>query len=121
MTDSNTMQDPRECGPKPPFQKQDQSWPGSEANMTPKPDDGEVSYPGSGKLTSRIALVTGADSGIGRAIVLAFAREGTDITFAYLDESEDAMKQGVRVNAVAPCPVWTPLVISTWIRPTTKP
>jgi NAD(P)-dependent dehydrogenase (short-subunit alcohol dehydrogenase family) len=64
--------------------------PGREAQMTPRPDHGEASYRGSGRLTGKVALITGGDSGIGRAVALAFAREGADVVIAYLDEHDDA-------------------------------
>ncbi len=82
--------DPKQAGPKPPFEEQPQSPPGSDADMNPRPDHGEQSYRGSGKLAGRAALITGADSGIGRAVALAFAREGADVLIAYLEEDEDA-------------------------------
>src|SRR5919112_1234774 len=64
--------------------------PGTEAEMTPQADHGEASYRGSGKLTGRVAVITGGDSGIGRAVAIAFAREGADILISYLNEQEDA-------------------------------
>jgi hypothetical protein len=70
--------------------KQQQDMPGKTAAMTPKPDHGEQSYRGSGKLTGKKALITGADSGVGRAVAIAFAREGADVLIAYYDEHEDA-------------------------------
>ncbi len=76
--------------PKPPFPDQPQSAPGSSEQMNPKPDYGEQSYQGSGKLTGKRAIITGGDSGIGRAVALAFAREGADVLVSYLDEDEDA-------------------------------
>lgn len=82
--------DPKEAGPKPPYPKQQQSVPGSEAEMTPDADHGEHSYRGSGKLKDKVAVITGADSGIGRAVAIAFAREGADVVISYLNEEEDA-------------------------------
>ena len=64
--------------------------PGTEAEMTPRADHGETSYKGSGKLNGRVAVITGGDSGIGRAVAIAFAREGADVLISYLDEHEDA-------------------------------
>lgn len=74
--------------PKPPFPKQSQPVPGSQMKMDPYPDCGEQSYKGSGRLASKIALITGGDSGIGRAVAIAFAREGADVAVAYLNETE---------------------------------
>ena len=76
--------------PKPPFPPQQQSLPGSSKAMTPQPDYGEKSYRGSNRLKDKKALITGGDSGIGRAVALAFAREGADVLVSYLDEHEDA-------------------------------
>src|ERR671927_1369331 len=85
-----SMQNPQEEYPKPPFPDQDQQVPGTETEMTPKADHGETSYKGCGKLTGRKAIITGGDSGIGRAVAIAFAREGADVLIAYLNEHEDA-------------------------------
>jgi NAD(P)-dependent dehydrogenase (short-subunit alcohol dehydrogenase family) len=76
--------------PRPPFAEQQQSMPGSTGKMHPIPDHGEASYKGSGRLAGKRAIITGGDSGIGRAVALAFAREGADVLIAYLDEREDA-------------------------------
>lgn len=76
--------------PKPPFPKQQQSLPGSFQDMDPQPDHGEDSWQGQGRLQGKVALITGGDSGIGRAVAIAFAREGADIALAYLDEAPDA-------------------------------
>jgi hypothetical protein len=80
--------DPRELGPKPPFPKQEQSHPGTVKKLNPPADHGEESYLGTGKLKGRAAIVTGADSGIGRAVAIAFAKEGADVLLSYLPEEE---------------------------------
>ncbi len=76
--------------PKPPFPEQTQEPPGSFVPMQPRPDHGETTWVGAGRLQGRVALITGADSGIGRAVAIAFAREGADIALCYLSETEDA-------------------------------
>lgn len=76
--------------PKPPFPEQTQSLPGSFLKMQPRPDHGEESWRGAGRLNGRVAVITGGDSGIGRAVAIAFAREGADIVLSYLNETEDA-------------------------------
>src|ERR671914_1712898 len=83
-------QNPMEKGAKPPHPEQQQDVPGLESEMDPKPDYGEASYRGSGKLKGRAAVITGGDSGIGRAVALAFAREGADVLISYLSEDSDA-------------------------------
>jgi NAD(P)-dependent dehydrogenase (short-subunit alcohol dehydrogenase family) len=85
------IQDPRTKYPRPPFKKQSQPWPGLASQMDPRPDHGEQSYKGSGRLAGRKALITGGDSGMGRAAAIAYAREGADVAINYLpDEEADA-------------------------------
>ncbi len=76
--------------PKPPFPQQQQSMPGSTDRMDPRPDHGEETYRGSGRLSGKRAIITGGDSGIGRAVAIAYAREGADLLISYLDEEQDA-------------------------------
>jgi NAD(P)-dependent dehydrogenase (short-subunit alcohol dehydrogenase family) len=76
--------------PKPPYPSQKQPMPGSTAKMDPRPDHGENSYKGSGRLKNLKAIITGGDSGIGRAVAIAYAREGADVLIAYLNEHDDA-------------------------------
>src|SRR5581483_42470 len=82
--------------PKPPFPEQEQQPPGLESEMEPRPDYGEKTYKGYGRLRDKAAIITGGDSGIGRAVALAFAREGADVLISYLNEHSDA-EETVRI------------------------
>ena len=90
MSALKQAENPVEAHPKPPFPEQRQNPPGSDQDLAPQADHGEQSYKGFGRLQGKKAIITGADSGIGRATAIAFAREGADVLISYLDEHEDA-------------------------------
>ena len=90
-------ENPQEKGPQPPFDEQKQQPPGLESEMDTAPDFGEQTYVGSGRLKGRSAIITGGDSGIGRAVALAFAREGADVLISYLPQEEEDAQETRRV------------------------
>ena len=101
------LEDPTTKYPKPPFKSQSQPWPGLVSKMDPRPDHGEESYKGSGRLAGRKALITGGDSGMGRAAAIAYAREGADVVINYFPSEEPDAKEVIELikaagrNAVA--------------------
>ena len=98
MTDSSTPRDPLAQYPRPPFPPRKQSGSGDTDKMDPEPDHGEHSYIGHGRLEGRKALITGADSGIGRAVAIAFAREGADVAIGFHSSQDDASKTAALVE-----------------------
>lgn len=101
------LRSPKKIYPQPPFPAQPQPWPGLAQKMEPQPDHGESSYHGTNRLAGRKALITGGDSGIGRAAAIAYAREGADVAIGYLPDEEPDAQDVVRLireagrNAVA--------------------
>src|ERR1700758_5602501 len=87
------LSNPIQKYPAPPFKRQSQAWPGLAGKMQPPPDHGEKSYRGTGRLMGRKALLTGGDSGIGRAAAIAFAREGADVAINYLPQEESDARE----------------------------
>jgi NAD(P)-dependent dehydrogenase (short-subunit alcohol dehydrogenase family) len=95
------LQDPTTKYPKPPFEGQSQPWPGLASKMNPRPDHGETSYKGSGRLAGRKALITGGDSGMGRAAAIAYAREGADVAINYYPTEEADAKEVIALIKAA--------------------
>src|SRR5215208_4555625 len=113
MTATPTTENPRDAGSKPPFPQERLEYPGLESEMTPRPDYGEASYQGHGRLHGKVALITGGDSGIGRAVALAFSREGADVMISYLNEDSDAEETARVVREAGKTAILAPGDIST--------
>lgn len=107
MTNQYALRDPRTQYPQPPFPTQSQTVPGLASKLDPTPDHGEESYEGFGRLQGRKALITGADSGIGRAVAIAYAREGADLVLNYLEDEESDAREVVDLAEQAGVRVFT--------------
>jgi len=103
LTGAEGISNPTDKYPKPPFPEQSQPWPGLASKMTPRPDHGEESYRGSGRLAGRKALITGGDSGMGRAAAIAYAREGADVAINYLPAEEPDAQEVLALIRKAGC------------------
>ena len=101
VSNTSSLEDPISKYPKPPFKEQSQPWPGLAGQMDPKPDHGEKSYKGSGRLLGRKALITGGDSGMGRAAAIAYAREGADVAINYFPTEEPDAKEVIELIRAA--------------------
>src|ERR1700736_5688077 len=97
MMSEQQLRNPVDKYPKPPFNKQSQPWPGLAGQMDPRPDHGETSYRGSGRLRGRRALITGGDSGMGRAAAIAYAREGADVAINYFPTEEPDAREVIQL------------------------
>src|ERR1700722_7607668 len=95
------LRNPADRYPRPPYQKQSQPWPGLASKMDPRPDHGEDSYKGSGRLMGRKALITGGDSGMGRAAAIAYAREGADVAINYFPTEESDAQEVIALIKAA--------------------
>jgi NAD(P)-dependent dehydrogenase (short-subunit alcohol dehydrogenase family) len=101
LSPDHVLEDPTTKYPRPPFKSQSQPWPGLASRMDPRPDHGERSYRGSGRLAGRKALITGGDSGMGRGAAIAYAREGADVAINYLPAEEDDAREVVALIRAA--------------------
>jgi len=97
ISSSTGPEDPKTKYPRPPFKEQSQPWPGLVSKMDPRPDHGEKSYKGTGRLKGRKALITGGDSGMGRAAAIAYAREGADVAINYFPNEEEDAKEVIQL------------------------
>jgi NAD(P)-dependent dehydrogenase (short-subunit alcohol dehydrogenase family) len=112
MSTASPSKNPRATGAEPPFPQASLEYPGLESEMTPRPDFGDESYRGHSRLQGKVAHITGGDSGIGRAVALAFAREGADVQISYLNEHADAEETARVVQEVGRTAVLAPGDIS---------